>query len=202
MNDENIIPDGQVGASQLNAAAPAGTVGSVPTGSAPSATEAQGMTLEELNKALGKQFPNRETALKSIKDTFSYVGKKKEDIEKEVLAGIQNNNRVDILARELEIERTERFYDRNPQYASPEVRRFIESTGKKPSDVVSSEDFKAIFNKVVEYDKSVKLKTVLESNPRLSSSRDNIVKAREALKAGNQQESAEAALAAVKDLLA
>jgi hypothetical protein len=199
MDPENITPGAQPDASQLNAPGAAGTVGTVPAGTAPSAIEAKGMTLEELNKALGKQFPNLETAIKSIKDTSSYVGMKVEDIEKRVRATIQADDRIGQLQKDLEAERVERFYDRNPQYAAPEIRKFIESTGKKPQEFVNTEEFKTIFAKVDGYDKSQKLKTTLESSPRLASSRDNIVKAREAVKSGDAKSAEAAALAAVKD---
>jgi hypothetical protein len=176
MPPEDNTPPAVPDASQLNAADAGGAASTVPPGQAP-AIEA--MTLEDLNKHLGKQFPTKDAALKSIKDTFSYVGKKTEDIEKEVIAKLNTDTRIDTLAKQLEEERKERFYDRNPQYADPAIRKVIERVGGNPSDVVNSEEFKSIFNKVSEYDKSAKLKTVLESNPRLAVSRDNLQKARE-----------------------
>lgn len=198
MDQENIIPGTLPDGSQLNPAGGNGTVGTTPAeGSA--AAQLEAMTLTDLNNTLGKQYPSKDAALKSIKDTFSYVGKKKEDIEREVKASIQSDTRVDQIAKELQIERTERFYDRNPQYADPSIRRFIESTGKMPNEVVETEDFKNIFTKVAEYNKSMKLKTVLESNPRLNSSRDHIAKARDLVKNGDSNGVEEAILSAVKD---
>jgi hypothetical protein len=175
------VPEG----SQLNPAGAAATVAPAPV------TAPEGLTLAELNEHLGKQFPNRDSALKALKDTFSYVGKKKEDIEKEVRASVQQNDGIERLSKELEVERRERFYDKNPQFADPSIRKIIESTGKSPQEVVNSEEFKTVFNKVSEYDKSQKLRTVLESNPRLATSKDNLSKARElqeaAFKTGNYQ---------------
>lgn len=166
--DTNIIPDSVPETSQLNVADDNGTV---------EAVSADGMTLSELNQHLGKNFPNRDSALKAIKDTFSYVGKKKEDVKKEMLSEVKNDERIDLLAKELSEERRERFYDRNPQYTS--LRKVIEKIGGNPVDVVNSEEFKEIYTKVSGYDETQKLKTVLESNPRLSSSRDSLTKARE-----------------------
>ena len=188
MDPDNTTPGAVPDASQLNAAgAPPAVAPVSPQGTVAS----DALTLAELNEHLGKQFPNKESALKAFKDTFSYVGKKKEDIEKEVRANISNNDGLEKLAKELEVERRERFYDKNPQYADPAVRAIIESTGKSPQEVVNSEAFKTVFSKVADYDKSQKLKTVLESNPRLASSRDNITKAkeaqREAFKTGDYQ---------------
>jgi len=176
MDPENITEGGLSDGSQLNPADPTSTVGNGTGNDTASAQQVEALSLAEINKQLGKNFPTKESALKALSDTFSYVGKKKEDIEKEVRSSVQADDRISKLAQELEIERKERFFDRNPQYADPAVRRLIESLGN-PSDVVNREDFKAIFEKVSGYDKSVKLKTVLESNPRMTSSRDNLSKA-------------------------
>lgn len=190
MPDENITPDGQPDGSQLNPAGPDGTVSNV---------SADGLTLSEINATLGKNFPTKEAALKSFKDTFSYVGKKVEDVKREVLSEVKTDERLNQLAGELAEERKERFYDRNPQYGS--LRTIIEKIGGNPVEVVNSEEFKGIYEKVSGYDETQKLKTVLESNPRLSSSRDSLTKAREMSKGLDRPtEEVEAMVAnAVKD---
>lgn len=171
MEDENITLESLSDESHVNSPDEEGTAQSVPASDA--------MTLSEINALTGKNFPSKEAFLKSYKDTISYVGKKREDVEREVLSKIDNSSKIDQLAKELEQERIERFYDRNPQYADTTIRKFIESTGKKPSEVVDTPEFKSIFEKISGYDESQKLKTVLESNPRLASSRDSITRARE-----------------------
>lgn len=178
MNEENITDGTLSDASQLNAADVSSTVGSGTDTTAPT-QPVEALTLAEINASLGKNFPTKESAIKAFKDTFSYVGKKREDIEKEVRANVQTDDRISKLAQELEVERKERFYDRNPQYADPAVRKLIDSIGGNPSDVVNREEFKQVFEKVSGFDKSQKLKTVLESNPRITSSRDNLTKASE-----------------------
>ena len=190
MEDNNTTPEAVPEASQLNAADANGTVGNV---------SADGMTLSELNQHLGKNFPNRDSALKAIKDTFSYVGKKKEDVKKEVLSEVNTDKRIDQLAKELAEERKERFYDRNPQYK--DLRSVIENAGGDPAEVVTKDWFKEISTKISGYNETQKLKTVLESNPRLSSSRDSLTKAREvASKTIRPTEEVEALVAsAVKD---
>jgi hypothetical protein len=191
--NENIIPEGNAGAPQLSATTPEGTVGSV---AAPAST----ITLEELNTLTGKQFPTKEAALKSIKDTASYVGMKVEDVEKRVLAKAQESNKTDALALELETMRKERFFDKNPQYADENTRKIIERLGGNPVDVVASPEFKSVFEKVQGYDETQKLKTVLDSNPRLASSRDNLTKARELKAQGaTTDQISQLAVNAVKD---
>lgn len=215
MNEENITPEGQADGSQLNPAAPEGTVegvinqvkASMQPGAEKSAEKtAENMTLSELNEALGKSFKDKTSAIKSLKDTFSYVGKKVADIKKEVVSEVKTTEATDKLAKELEEMRKERFYDKNPQFAEPAVRKLIERIGGSPSDVVNSEEFKTIFSKVSGYDESQKLRTVLESNPRLASSKDALTKARElqskgATQGAARQEVERLAVSAVKDLL-
>lgn len=130
---------------------------------------------------LGKNFPDKETALKSIVDTASYVGRKKEDIEKEVLSRVQTTQETDKLAKEIEAMRKDNFFRDNPEYAKPEVRTLIEKFGGNPAEVVNDSGFKSIFEKVKGYEESQNLRTVLDSNPRLASSRDTLTKAREAI---------------------
>lgn len=182
MDPDNISGGTVLDASQLNAPGVTPPVGNVPpNGGNPPQAQPEAMTLSELNSFLGKDFKDKNTALKALKDTFSYVGKKKEDITAEVLADIKSNDKTAELSRQLQVMEDERFYDKNPDLDKPEIRKFISSTGKRPSEVAATTEFKAIFDKVTEYDKTVKLRTVLESNPRLASSSDNIKKAREIL---------------------
>lgn len=178
MNPDNITDGGLSDASQLNAADPATAVGNG------AQVTGDTMTLAEINQHLGKQFTNKESALKALSDTFSYVGKKKDDIAAEIRTQISQDTRADSIAKELEEMRKERFFDKNPSYAEPSVRKLIDSIGGNPSDVVNTPEFKSIFEKIEGYDKTQKLRTVLESNPRLSSSKDNLTKAAEAKRSG------------------
>ncbi len=192
MQEDNITPDTLPDASQLNAAGADGAVGSVSAG-------VDSLSLSELNTLLNKDFKDKDTALKSVKDTFAFVGKKKDQFESEILAKIGNDKRIDTLAQELAIERKERFYDKNPQYAS--MRTLIDKLGSNPSEVVNSPEFKEIHTKVSGYDESTKLRTVLESNPRLASSRDALTKAKEMQMngSGSQAEHDSLIVNAVKD---
>lgn len=166
--NETITPDGQVDESQLNSAAPEAAV---------STESPENLTLAELNTILGKDFKDKATALKSVKDTFSYVGKRKEDIAKEV--GGSNET----LASELRQIKENMFFDKNPDYV--QYRDLMAKMGTNPEEVANSKEFKSIYEKAVGFDASQKLKSVLVSNPRLASSKDNLAKAREAQQSGN-----------------
>jgi len=166
MEPEDITLDGELGGSQLNP--------SNPEGAAP-AIEAQApetLTLQELEQQLGKKFPDKATALKSLKDTYSYVGKRKEDIAAELS---QNNTGV---ANEIKEIKDNLFFDKNPQFEP--YRKVIAKLGSNPQEVIQSEDFKAIFEKAAGFDETQKLKSVLTSNPRIAQTKDTLTKAREA----------------------
>ena len=169
--EENIIPGALVDDAQLTSAAAEGTVEKVITDNVDT------LSLSELNQFLGKDFKTKDSALKAVKDTFSYVGKKKEDIEREVLAKVSNDTKTDSLSKELEQMRIERFFDKNPDLAP--FQAAYEKVGGSPSEFFNSEVFKPIFEAAKGYNESQKLKTVLESNPRLASTRDAFSKAKE-----------------------
>lgn len=189
MDPENITPNGLDGGSAPSVNAPAspnGAVGSVPASApastAPATNAAGDLSLTELNTMLGKNFPTKEAALKSIQDTYSFVGKRKEDLKPEV-------DPSQFISRDQ--YETDMFYSKNAEYEAPEVRSMIDAMAKaqnlKPADVVKTEGFKTIFDKIAGYDKSMSEKSVLETNPRLASSKDSLTKAAEHLGAGNRE---------------
>jgi hypothetical protein len=191
MNDEeNITLESLSDESQLNSADDNRTVGNVAHEGNASAEE---LTLGELNSRLGKDFKDKETALKALKDTFSFVGKRKEDIEKEVLARVSNNQSTESITKELAEMRKERFFDKNPDLAP--FRQAYEKVGGSPEEFFNSEAFKPLIEKAKGYDESQKLRTVLESNPRLASSKDSLTKANDLKKAGGRQEDYETLVA-------
>lgn len=178
MDQEYITPE-TLGGEDLNnefASAPVKE-----TVSAVSSNTADALTLNELNSFLGKNYKDIETAKKSLKDTFSYVGKKTEDITPKI-------DPNQFISRE-QYEQ-DMFYSRNAEYATPEVREVIDAMAKakglSPKDVVTTDAFKAVFSKVKGYDESQSLRSVLETNPRLASTRDSFTRGAENLQAGNK----------------
>lgn len=190
MDNDDITFDSLTDASQLNAPVEPKTVESVAE-STPSTGDA--LTLAELNQALGKNFPSKDSALKAFKDTFSYVGKKQEDIKKEVLQEVASTNQTDALAKELAQIKKDMFYKDNPELAP--YRATIDKIGDNPSDVVNDPAFKDILEKAKGYDQSQNLRTVLESNPRIASSKSSLDKAREMKAQGARQDDVEALVA-------
>ncbi len=129
---------------------------------------------------MGKNFTSKDAALKAFKDTFSFVGKRQEDIKREVMAEVSTGNQTNELAKQLEQIRKDMFYKDNPQIAP--YRAVIEKIGGNPSDVVNAPEFKEILSKAQGYDESQKLRTVLESNPRIVSSKTKLDQARDMVK--------------------
>lgn len=135
------------------------------------AAVADTLSLAELNQTLGKDFKDRATALKALKDTFSYVGKKTETPQQTAPVDASLKDQVRSLQEEV-------FYANNPEYKG--VRDLIRTMGGNPSEVVGSDAFKAVYEKVKVADEVAKKQSVVSSNARVgqSSSRvDNAVKA-------------------------
>lgn len=153
------------------------------------------ISLAELNQMLGKSFPTKEAALKSIVDTQSFVGKRKEDIVKEYIAQTTDTDATNKLSKQIEDMRKDNFYRDNPQYATPEVRALIDKLGNSPAEVVNQADFKAFFEKAKGFDEIQKSRNVLDSNPRLASSKDAMAKIVELKNSGAHQDTVETQLA-------
>jgi hypothetical protein len=148
-----------------------------------------------LSKELGKDFPSDEAALKAVKDTFSYVGKKKEDVAKEVA----QTNTKDFVSRAEFEEAT--FYAKHPEYENYKgIISSLKATSNKPlSEVVKDENFKAVYDKAVAFDKTEKSKSILQTNPRLGQITDNMSKAKDAVLKGDMRTAKKSAIAAVLD---
>lgn len=175
MEGQETTVETQADASQLNAPA-------VEPASNNVAPEA--MTLEELNSTLGKNFKDKASALQSLKELNSFVGKK---VETQVPESI---------VKELKELKENQFYSQHPELL--EHRALLSKLDSNPEVAYKTPEFQAIFTKAKGYDENQKLKTVLESNPRLSSSKDSLTKAREAREAGNSSQAEAYALEAVK----
>lgn len=153
---------------------------------------AEMLTLSELNTMLGKNFKDKQTALESLKETQTFVGKRKEDYLKEFKdanpAPKVDESRLKRLEDEL-------FYSQNPQYAPHKA--VIARMGDSPSDVVKTDEFKTLFEDLELASKTKKTRTVLESNPRIGQARTKIADAREKAKTANYAEANKLAVESV-----
>jgi len=133
------------------------------------------LTLEELNLALGKKFDSKESAVKSIKDTFAYVGKKKEDVEKEVVKEVPSSVDSERIAQ-LE---TELFFQTNNELkdARPILEAFAKANGQSLKEAAESEVFKSTLTKL----KGEEKPTVMDTSRRFSGDDDSRKEFQEAI---------------------
>lgn len=121
------------------------------TPSEASTTVSDNIGLKELNEIYGTTFKTKEDALKSIKETKNFVGKRKEDIiaeaKEKILAeigerGIDTSNFV----TKDELEKRE-FYAGNPNLKGMEtiIEAVKKDTGKSREEVIALEQFKPLF---------------------------------------------------------
>lgn len=168
---------------------------------------------ETLGAALGKTFPDDASALKAVKDTFSFVGKAGN--YQKVMKDLQTNLGTDeagVMRALEEIKGTDTskfvskdefqaamFYKDNPQYA--EHRELIEALASKNNvsveEAVNTDSFKKVFDKSKGYDELQGSRNVLDSNPRLGQVRTRLDSARTALKEGNHEAARREATAGV-----
>lgn len=167
------------------------------------------LNLSELNQLLGKSFPTKDAALKSIKDTFSYtgqVGQLRAELDRYKASGsaapqADNSEMMStVKALQEQLEETT-FFSERPELKEYQttLRELRTSTGKSMSELANSEAIKPLFEKALAQDAAAKKRSVLESNPRLGQVRNKFQEAREALKEGNRDGAVETSISAVLD---
>ena len=150
---DNLSPEALADASLKSAADGGGTV------------VQPALTLEQLNATLGSTFKDSDSALKALKDTQSYVGKRKEDIANEVKATIAPQPDVASKA-DVQSLRNELFYSQNPQLKP--YQGVISSMGADPAEVAARPEVKELIEKAAKADEVAQAKSVVSSNSRLS----------------------------------
>jgi len=186
MPDEIITPESLADADQLAAAAGGGA----------DSQNVESLTLSELNSYLGKNFPSKEAALKSVKDTFSYVGsvgQLKNQVDK-LQQSQANPQELQQMANRL--TETE-FYLEHPEYKP--YRDVVRKFGSDPAEAVKDPTFQQTFEALKAKDDAEKSKSVVHSSPRLGQATDSLSQAKEAQKAGNAYEASALAVKAVRD---
>src|ERR1035437_7544311 len=128
MENGTTTPEGQAGAQTVAGGA------SAPAGTGPSVGE---LSLKELNTLLNKNYLDKDSALSSIKETFSFVGKKAEAFRATAPAPAIDP----AIAEQLREMKTELFYSKNSQYDTPEYREVISKMGENPAEVVQGAAF-------------------------------------------------------------
>lgn len=169
MPEEDITLEALDDESQLNSASASETVETKDT--LPE-SQLRGLSLDELNGTLGKQFKDKESAIKAIKDTFSYVGKKVDQVEAE----LKNNGFIS--KRELE---EIMFYRDNAEFAANKdiIDAYATKFGISPAEAVKSSALSGLLAKASKADAYENNQSVIESNPRLVATKSNLDKAKD-----------------------
>jgi hypothetical protein len=150
-----------------------------------------------LGDALGKEFPDDKTALKSVQDTFKYIGsagKMKEALEAvkssrgvsedealnliKELSNPGSNKKSDfdeskfVTKDELKsIEDERSFFQEKSELKpyAPVIKAMAKSKGISLEEAVNSEEFKPLLDGAIAHNKSEGQKSVIMSNPRITS---------------------------------
>lgn len=172
-----------------------GAVGAVVDAQGTPATPAgdNAFTLDEINSFLGKNFQSKETALKALKDTQSYVGKKTDDFEKEL------KERGYLSRADLE---NELFFRDNPAHANNKdlLEAIALKNGTSLKDAAGSESYKKLFDGASNYEKSESLKSVLNPSPRLQQAVDRTANIQQLKASGNDDAAASEAARIVAEM--
>lgn len=193
MDDENINSETLADEPHMSSADGGESVVVVDDSYEGAAAQADNISLSDIERELGKKFPSKEAALKAFKDTFSYVGKKKDDIVKNE---IQEKG---YLTRD-EFEK-EFFFRDNPQHAKSRDILEALAQSKKISLREASElpTYKDLTDKAVGYDKVQSARSVLETNPRLAQATNARKDVAKLVASGNKDAAEQAAARAVLD---
>lgn len=114
-------------------------------------SDANSLTLEEINNLTGKQYKDKETALKSIKDMSSQAGKAA-DLEGKLKEALESGTEtpddvVKKLRDELRATQEDVFFANNPEHK--ENRKILEGIAKAEgvslADALNSDVYKEVF---------------------------------------------------------
>lgn len=193
----------------------------------PDGSEAASIAVKDvLAQALGKEFSSDEDALKSVKDTYQYVGKAGKGLKaiEAVMSskGLSEDDAVKFIMDSTQptpepvvpaqatvddskfISRAE-FEEKTFYAEKPELAPYKEILGalkaqnpdKSLSEVAELDSFKAVYSKAKTADEFEQSKSVLSTNPRLGQATDKLTQAREAAADGKVAAAANIAADAV-----
>lgn len=136
------------------------------------------LNLSELNTLLGKDFQTKEAALKSIKDTFNYVGKKPKDVEKDLKdKGYMTREEAENLF----------FLRDHPEHSNN--KDILEALAIKNNVTISEAAklpaYTKLFEASAKYQEHQSNQSVMDSNPRIAEMKERIDSVREMQRSGD-----------------
>lgn len=188
-----------------------------------------GITLEKLTEVLGKEFKDADSALKSIKDTYGYVGSQAQYREKmtslaqqlgtdetgvlnalQALAGPQKSEvKADVktpsgdYVPRSQYEQDQFFASNKELSGLKEILIPLKNANPEMSwsDLVKQPHVEQLIEKDKAYSEIQDKKSVVESNPRIGAASDKVNEARKALKDGDGNGARKTAVSAVLDTM-
>ena len=154
------------------------------------------LELERLNTELGTNYKTLDDAIKGIKETRSYVGAKKEKVAQEAVKEGQFVPR-DQYEQDM-------FYMQRPELAPYRdiINARATTLGQPLTEVVANDQsLKSTLEKLQNFDKVEKDKSVLMTNNRLGETKSKVDESRQALEKGDYQAANKAAVGSVLDLI-
>ena len=158
------------------------------TGSEPQSDSPDQGAVDKVNEELNKNFKSPEDLAKSYSEATKKIGEQGNQIKElqEKIENVIGDNKENLGAQlenlKGELSR-EKFYQANPEYDTPEVRKIL---GTDPNKSLEDGTIKSATEKIVEASKQEKSRSVLHSNPRLGQVQDKMGKAKEGLKGATE----------------
>ena len=163
-----------------------------------------------INKTLGKDFQDDETALKAVKDTFSHVGKfgkyqeviskleEKSGGEGKALESLKGMLETDTAEMEIDTKKfvskeqyeQDMFYSKHSEYQPYKdvLSGLAQSKGISLDEATKDDSFKTMFDKTQAYDKAEDSKSVLMSNKKIGLATDKMSEAKKEISEGKTQQ--------------
>lgn len=188
-------------------------------GTEAASTVEAGTVARVLSEALGKDFADDATALKSVKDTYKMVGSvgqiKKQLAEfglneADALSKLTETSTpqgqaasgdvsAEIAQLRAQLETSQLVSERPELKDHLDLLNKLRSPGQTLREAAESEDFKGVFEKVSGYDEIQKSRSVLESSPRLGRVKDKMAEARDLQQKGAHRPAVDSAVGSVLD---
>ena len=150
-------------------------------------SQSGGLSLEDLNKTLGKDFKDEATALKALKETQDFVGDKGQKLteaEAKLAEAEKASEQSKTQAERLEAleknDKLNQFYKENPEMDNPSTKRLLEKFGD-PYEAIKNEDFKSINDPILAHNKSEQGRSIIHKSSRLGQVTNKVDESKQAL---------------------
>lgn len=150
-------------------------------------SQGDGLTLENLNKTLGKDFKDIDSALSSLKETQDFVGKKGQQLteaEAKLAKAEEGKEEAKTQAERLEsLEKTNKlnqFFKDNPEMDNASTKNLLDKYAD-PYEAIKDDTFKSINDPILAHNKVNNVKSVIHKNSRLGQVTNKVDESKQSL---------------------